>query len=267
LDERIGVADEEWKLIGPLLPAERGRGCRPAQDNRRYFEGMMWIARTGAQWRHLPDEYGKWNSVFRRSRRWVTTGVFDAMLETLAEPAGRDIAADMIDSTVVRAHHCAVGIKRGTQQTETLARSRGDFTTKLHARCDGRGLPLGFVLAPGQTHDVQGFAPLFRMIGERIEAFRADPGYDADAIRNEIAAAGVEAVIPAKTNRRVPAPHDRVKYRWRSVIERLFNKLKNWQGRHPLRQNQEILSRRCRSRFNQALDTCPSSEHLAQIGA
>ncbi|QQN74913.1 IS5 family transposase [Croceicoccus sp. YJ47] len=111
LGERIGVADEEWALIGPLLPAERGRGCRPAQDNRRYFEGMMWIARTGAQWRHLPDEYGKWNSVFRRYRRWVTTGVFDAMLETLAELAGRDIAADMIDSTVVRAHHCAVGIK------------------------------------------------------------------------------------------------------------------------------------------------------------
>lgn len=113
MGERVGVSDEEWALIGQLLPPERGRGCRPAQDNRCYFEGMMWIARTGAQWRHLPDEYGKWNSVFRRYRRWVTTGVFDAMLETLAELAGRDIAADMIDSTVVRAHHCAVGIKRG----------------------------------------------------------------------------------------------------------------------------------------------------------
>ncbi|MES0205077.1 transposase [Mesorhizobium australicum] len=56
------VSDEEWALIGPLLPAERGRGCRPAQDNRRYFEGMMWMARTGAQSRHLPDEYDKWNS-------------------------------------------------------------------------------------------------------------------------------------------------------------------------------------------------------------
>ena len=83
MGERIGVTDEEWEVIGPLLPPEHGRGCRPAQDNRPYFEGMMWIARTGAQWRHLPDEYGKWNSVFRRYRRWVTTGVFDAMLETL----------------------------------------------------------------------------------------------------------------------------------------------------------------------------------------
>ncbi|WP_413774624.1 transposase [Mesorhizobium sp. AR10] len=49
------VSDEEWARIGPLLPAEWGRGCRPAQDNRRYFEGRMWMARTGAQWPHLPD--------------------------------------------------------------------------------------------------------------------------------------------------------------------------------------------------------------------
>ena len=73
----------------------------------------MWIARTGSQWRHLPDEYGKWNSVFRRYRRWVETGVFDALLETLTDMVGREPSADMIDSTIVRAHHCAVGIKRG----------------------------------------------------------------------------------------------------------------------------------------------------------
>ena len=103
------------------LFSQRGLRTPLTQDNRRYFEGMMWIARTGAQWRHLPDEYGKWNSVFRRYRRWVTTGVFDAMLETLAELAGRDIAADMIDSTVVRAHHCAVGIKKGLRKPRRLA--------------------------------------------------------------------------------------------------------------------------------------------------
>ncbi|KQM89576.1 transposase [Sphingomonas sp. Leaf22] len=121
LGGRIGLPDEEWSLIGPLLPAEGGRGCRPAGDNRPFFEGMMWIARTGAQWRHLPEEYGKWNSVFRRYRRWVTTGVFEAMLETLAGAVERDGRADMIDSTVVRAHHCAVGIKKGLARPRRLA--------------------------------------------------------------------------------------------------------------------------------------------------
>lgn len=47
MGERIGLSDAEWEIVGALLPAERGRGCRPAQDNRRYFESMMWIARTG----------------------------------------------------------------------------------------------------------------------------------------------------------------------------------------------------------------------------
>ena len=121
MGERVGVSDDEWALIGPLLPPEHGRGCRPAGDNRRYFEGMMWMARSGAQWRLLPDEYGKWNSVFRRYRRWVEMGVFDALLETLTEMVARDTSADMIDSTVVRAHHCAVGIKRGLSKPRRLA--------------------------------------------------------------------------------------------------------------------------------------------------
>ena len=90
---------------------ERGRWARPAQDNRLYFEGMLWIARTGSQWRHLPDEYGKWNSVFRRFRRWTELGVFDALVESLSELVDRERSADMVDSTIVRAHHCAAGLK------------------------------------------------------------------------------------------------------------------------------------------------------------
>jgi transposase len=113
LGERVGVTDEEWAIIGPLLPPERGRWARPAHDNRRYFEGMLWIARTGSQWRHLPDEYGKWNSVFRRFRRWTELGVFDALVESLIELVDRERSADMVDSTIVRAHHCAAGLKRG----------------------------------------------------------------------------------------------------------------------------------------------------------
>ncbi len=113
LGERIGLSDEEWSLIGPLLPAEHGRSCRTAGDNRPFSEGMMWIAQIGVQWRHLPEDYGKWNSVFRRYHRWATTGVFEALLETLAGAVERDGRADMIDSTILRVHHCALGIKKG----------------------------------------------------------------------------------------------------------------------------------------------------------
>jgi len=59
LGDRIGLSDAEGEIVGAPLPSERDRGGRPAHSNRRYFEGMTWIARTGAQWRRLPDEYGK----------------------------------------------------------------------------------------------------------------------------------------------------------------------------------------------------------------
>ncbi|MGO1163731.1 transposase [Brucella pseudogrignonensis] len=73
-------------MIGSLLPAEQGRRCRAVQDNWLYFEGMMWMARTGAQWRHLPDEYGKWNSVFRRYRCRVETGALRSAMTKPSNP-------------------------------------------------------------------------------------------------------------------------------------------------------------------------------------
>lgn len=66
------------------------------------------------------------------------------------------------------------------------------------------------------------------MVSEKIDALPADKGYDADAIREELSKAAIEAVIPAKSNRRNPIAHDRKKYRLRNLVERLFNKLKNW---------------------------------------
>jgi transposase len=66
------------------------------------------------------------------------------------------------------------------------------------------------------------------MIADKAKVLLADRGYDADAIRQEIAFHGVQAVIPAKRGRRNPTLHDRDKYRQRSRVEQLFNKLKNW---------------------------------------
>ena len=70
---------------------------------------------------------------------------------------------------------------------------------------------------------------LLRMLGDRkIEAFIGDKGYDSDAIREELATSNVKAVIPSKSTRRHPAAFDRDLYKQRNLIERMFNKLKNW---------------------------------------
>jgi transposase len=118
--------------------------------------------------------------------------------------------------------------KKGTQNQEALGRSRGGFSTKIHARCDEQGRPLGFTLTPGETHDTKGFPILMRMIDDRIRALIADRGYDSNAIREALHDANIEPVIPSRSNRKQPLSFNRETYKLRNRIERMFNKLKNW---------------------------------------
>lgn len=79
----------------------------------------------------------------------------------------------------------------------------------------------------GASRRCEGVRAIVGMLAGRIEAPLANKGYDADVIRQEVAKADIEAVIPAKSNRRIPIPHHREKCRWRNLVELLFNKLKN----------------------------------------
>ena len=110
---RGDLTDEEWAIIEPLLPSERGRWARPAQDNRRYLNGMLHVLRVGCPWRDMHERYGKWNSVYVRFRRWAEQGVWDALLETLVELGLTDDWQHMVDSTSVRGHSQAAGAKGG----------------------------------------------------------------------------------------------------------------------------------------------------------
>jgi IS5 family transposase len=96
------------------------------------------------------------------------------------------------------------------------------------------------------------------MIADKIEALLADKGYDADAIREELTKADVEAGIPAKSNRREPIAHDREKYRWRNRRAPVQQAQELAAHRNTIRQNQGILPRLCQSRVSPAVDTlCP----------
>ena len=118
------LSEAEWALIAPLLPAERGRVGRPSHDNRRVLNGILWTVRSGARWIDVPERYGRWNSVYRRFRRWSQTGVFEALLETLAGALAEE-RLQMLDSTIVRAHAQAAGAKRGTRIRHSGARAAG----------------------------------------------------------------------------------------------------------------------------------------------
>ncbi len=118
---RGDLTEEGWRVIEALLPAERGRWGRPAHDNRKYMNGMLWVLRTGAPWRDMPEKYGNWNSVYRRHLRWRDLGVWEAVLAALSDSL-EDDAAYSIDSTIVRGHAQAAGAKGGLRKKRLVAR-------------------------------------------------------------------------------------------------------------------------------------------------
>lgn len=113
------LRDDQWKKIAGLLPGRTETVGVTAQDNRLFIEGVLWVARTGAHWRELPDRYGHWNSVFQRYNRWSNTGVRERLFQTLSDDP--DFEYVMIDSIIVRVHQHSAGAKGGSRRTRQLA--------------------------------------------------------------------------------------------------------------------------------------------------
>ena len=123
------------------------------------------------------------------------------------------------------------------------------MSTKLHAATDAHGNPVRLLLGPGQRHDVTRGHELIE--GFRPEAVIADKGYDAGHLHQAIHDAGAEAVIPARSNRKAPRAYDKVLYKERNLIERFFNKLKQF--------------RRVATRYDKLLANYEGFVHLAVI--
>ncbi len=116
------MTDEEWGFFAPFVIATGGKSGRPPENHRRVLDGVFWITRTGAPWRDLHEHFGKWNSVYQQFRRWTLAGVWELMLEAFNESDGPPRSVQMIDSTIVRAHHQAAGAKGGLKNRGSAVR-------------------------------------------------------------------------------------------------------------------------------------------------
>ncbi len=123
--DRSELTDAQWERLRPLLPPQKPRTGRPAKDHRTVLEGILWVLRTGAPWRDLPERYGSWRTVYSRFRRWQQAWVWDRVLAALQRQADVDGRLDwvlhFVDSTVVRAHQHAAGAKGGTRRPKPWA--------------------------------------------------------------------------------------------------------------------------------------------------
>lgn len=114
------LRDDQWERIEHMLLGKKSDRGQTAADNRLFVEAVLWVARTGSPWRDLPDEFGFWNSVYKRFARWSDAEVWQRVFAELAKDA--DFEEIFIGSTVVRAHQHAAGAPKKRANKPLAAR-------------------------------------------------------------------------------------------------------------------------------------------------
>jgi transposase len=122
---------------------------RPRVNDRRVLNGIFWVLRSGAPWRDLPRGFGPFTTCYNRFVRWRRAGVWTQIITALATT--HDASVQMIDTSIVRVHQHGACIIRNRKQS--MGRSRGGLTTKIHALVDSKGLPVWLAITAGEAHD------------------------------------------------------------------------------------------------------------------
>jgi transposase len=235
----IKLTENQWTTIVAFLRSHPKVYVGQEANCRRFIEGVLWVLRSGAQWREVPERYGNWNTIYQRYARWCERGIWTELHQAVA--GDPDLEYLILDSTVIRAHPCAAGApaQRGGQAEQALGRSRGGFSPKIHIRVDALGNPLRFKLTAGQRHDITQAQALSE--GFDSDFLIADKSYDADEFRRFILSQGIEPVIPSRAKRREPQHYDDHLYKERHVVECFINKLKYY--RHLFSRFDKLASR------------------------
>ena len=218
------ISEEAFEKIFLYLSERKDIYCKNREKIKKFLEAVYFIMRTGAQWVELPKYYGAYKSVHRRFIYWVKKEVWNGILTYFAKDC--DGESFMIDGSVIRAHACASGYHKGSQEKQALGRSKGGFSTKIHALVDALGRPVRFILTPGQSSEINQAPELIKGIaGANI---LGDKAFDSDEFINQVISQNCIPVIPPKSNRKVQRDVDYYLYKERHLVECFFSKVKHF---------------------------------------
>jgi transposase len=203
------------------------RGRKP-RDPREVLNDILWVLRTGAPWKDLPDRYPSYQTCHRRFYYWTKAGVFRRIVKELAADlqklGGIDLREAFIDGSFVSAK------KRG----DAVGRTKRGKGSRIMAIADASSLPVSVCLARASPHEVtlaeMALDSLF--VTGMPEKLIGDKAYDSDDLdENILKQYGVEMIAPHRRGRKKPETQDgrklrRYKRRWK--VERLFAWLQNF---------------------------------------
>ena len=131
LQNRHDITDRQWSILEPVILKTVGTwGGSNANDNRIFINACFWILRTGAPWRDLPPQYGKFSSVHKRFKRWCDKGIWEKILEVIIDDP--DFEWLIIDATFCKVHPHAAGAVGGNQD---MSRTKGGLTPRYIWPC------------------------------------------------------------------------------------------------------------------------------------
>lgn len=196
-------------------------GGRPPKDDRVMVTGIWFVLKAGSPWRDLPAEFGPWNSVYTRFRRWCRKGLWSKLLAILNEDACSAIRS--IDCTHIKVHQDASNAAGGAA-AQAIGKTKGGPNTKLAAVVDGLGRAIGLNLAAGNRNDLRAIAPLIEKLQDCWVI--GDRGFDAGTFRRELLAANARPCIPPRVCNKLKYHYSELLYRHRHVVENFFARIK-----------------------------------------
>jgi transposase len=192
------VSDEEWTFVAPYLALVREDAPQRNHELREVFNGLRWIVRTGSAWRYMPHDLPPWEAVYQQTRRWLSAGVFEAMVHDLrillrlSEGRASDPTAAILDSRTLR--------------STPESGSRGGYAghkhkkgSKVHAAVDTLGHLLALLVTPASEQEQARVGELAEAVqeatGESVELAYVDQGYAGDQPAEEAAAHGIRLEV------------------------------------------------------------------------